>query len=287
MRIVEPQHLSRIKKNPKSKSHKKLIYFFIVTVIALLFFALFSNSKKSNDHQLAENNSLNQNTIQPPVEIIPKTGLRNFSGNEFRLLYDNILLPNTEKIPLPPEITSNDTADTRIRQLAGNRGYKLRLVSSSVLPTIDGIPLQPQLHTKWKLLQQDALSEGLQMSIVSAYRSIDDQRTLFLSRLRAEGVSINDVVSGSADAEVIRVLVTSAIPGYSKHHSGYTFDLLCSGWEFEDFKNSPCNSWLETNNYEKAKKYGFIPSYPIDADLQGPDPEAWEYVYVGDEVLNY
>jgi len=93
------------------------------------------------------------------------------------------------------------------------------------------------------------------------------------------------VAAGAADDKVNTVLITSSIPGYSKHHTGYTLDLLCGGWEFENFKNSPCQKWIIADNYKVAKENGFIPSYPDGADIQGPDPEAWEYVWVGAERL--
>ena len=145
--------------------------------------------------------------------------------------------------------------------------------------------MQEPVVQAWIDLQSVAASEGLQMSIVSAFRSVDTQRSLFLSRLAAQGVSINDVANGVADEAVNEVLVTSSIPGYSKHHTGYTIDIACAGFAFESFGQSPCFAWLSENNYEQAKKYGFIPSYPEDADMQGPDPEAWEYVYVGADLL--
>jgi len=33
------------------------------------------------------------------------------------------------------------------------------------------------------------------------------------------------------------------------------------------------------------KRFGFIPSYPENSGKQGPEPEPWEYVWVGEDVL--
>ena len=145
--------------------------------------------------------------------------------------------------------------------------------------------MQAPVVQAWLGLKSAAATEGLSMSIVSAYRSVSHQRSLFLTRLAATGATIQQVADGLADDKVDSVLVTSSIPGYSKHHTGYTIDILCAGWAFENFKNSPCNSWMIANNYKVAKEHGFIPSYPENADQQGPDPEAWEYVWVGTDVL--
>src|SRR5690606_25521512 len=38
-------------------------------------------------------------------------------------------------------------------------------------------------------------------------------------------------------------------------------------------------------NYANAKRFGFIPSYPPDGGKQGPEPEPWEFVWVGVEVI--
>jgi LAS superfamily LD-carboxypeptidase LdcB len=275
MRIIEPKaHSPSTKANHKKMSKK---YFFILSVILIsvsIVLYIFSRPKP-----------VETPAVQSDTET--KEELRTFSGNEFRLLYDNYLLPNTSKIDTPPIITGNDIADGRIRQIAEKRGYKIRVTASTILSNTDGHGLQKQAHQPWKDMQTEAKQAGLIMTIVSAYRSVDEQRQLFIDRIQFEGISISQVATGMTDAEIDKVLVTTSIPGYSKHHSGYTIDLLCQGWSFENFKNSPCNEWLIQNNYENAKKFGFIPSYPEGADLQGPEPEAWEYVYVGKDVLYY
>lgn len=289
MRIVEPKRkqegaVTRVSRRRTRRTWPVSIIVFVGLSAGGVWYVL----SQKNDVQQSKDVEVitSEEVIQTEFEE-PTSGLRNFEGNEFRLLYDNTLLPNTEKIPLPPSITNDDIADTRIRELAENRGYKLRRIPATTLPSVDGYPLQESVADPWLQLKKEALSNSLKMSIVSGYRSIDDQRELFLTRLQDEGVSIADVKAGTADEEITKVLITTSIPGYSKHHSGYVFDLFCEGWAFEDFVNSACHDWLSANNYEHAKKYGFIPSYPEDADLQGPDPEAWEYVYVGEEILQY
>ncbi|MCA9324361.1 D-alanyl-D-alanine carboxypeptidase family protein, partial [Candidatus Saccharibacteria bacterium] len=148
-----------------------------------------------------------------------------------------------------------------------------------------GYLLQPVISEPWQALKTASLEAGLQMSIVSGYRSVAEQRQLFMSRLYETGVSLNQIANGTADSEIDFILQTTAIPGYSKHHTGYTFDLYCAGFQFEKFRDSTCNTWLAADNYKVAKELGFIPSYPPLSDSQGPNPEAWEYIYVGTELL--
>lgn len=211
--------------------------------------------------------------------------LRLFSDNEFRLLYDNVRQSGLEPVENTPVITGNDITDMRIRKIAEERGYRLRHSANVVLVPIDGQKLQTAAATAWEKLKQAALTAGYDISLVSGFRSVDDQRELFLQRLYATGATVKSIETGDADNLVDSVLQTTSIPGYSKHHTGYTLDLYCAGFAFEKFKDSTCHTWLSAENYKKAKEYGFIPSYPSEAAGQGPDPEAWEYVYVGTELL--
>ena len=60
---------------------------------------------------------------------------------------------------------------------------------------------------------------------------------------------------------------------------------LGSGKDFTDFGSTRAYEWLSSDNYLNAKRFGFIPSYPQGAGKQGPDPEPWEYVWVGEDRL--
>jgi LAS superfamily LD-carboxypeptidase LdcB len=92
---------------------------------------------------------------------------------------------------------------------------------------------------------------------------------------------------GGAEAAIEAVLRESAPPGFSRHHTGYTMDLYdpSTGRDFTAFAASPAFRWLSASNYLNAKRFGFIPSYPEGATGQGPDPEPWEYTWVGEGPL--
>lgn len=286
MRVIDPKNIGTYKKTKSNKN--RFVMIVVITIITFSAVVSYLYALNKDEDIIVESSEIiNDKEVVEAVQETPKTGLRTFDGNEFRLLYDNFLLPNTEKVGSPPIITGDDIADARIRQLAEARGYKLRTSPSSELSAVDGVLLQETAQKPWKELQAAAKDYGLTMTLTSGFRSVDEQRGLFLNRLQAEGVSASKITNGTSDNVVTNILIKAAAPGYSKHHSGYTIDIKCEGWEFENFKNSKCNEWLVADNYKNAKLYGFIPSYPIGADLQGPDPEAWEYVYVGQEVLNY
>lgn len=292
MRIVEPRHFEQQK--PKKKIRLKLAYVFLVIflVVPVVIWTVMKPNEPTESLQtnsISPENNLSKTNLDETEDTVPvdtiKDTLRIFSDNEFKIFYDNLLLPNLQKVENPPVISGNDIADARIRKIAEDRGYRLRSSPSSDLTTIESNTVQAQVSASWKTLKSSASKKGLSISIVSGYRTVEDQRNLFLQRLSATGASIESVAEGKSDKLVDKILITTSIPGYSKHHTGYTIDILCSGYAFENFKNSPCNDWITADNYAVAKENGFIPSYPPSADAQGPDPEAWEYVWVGTDLL--
>lgn len=289
MRVVEPHHFKANKVAPK-KRLKTLFLLASILLLGISGYYLFIYREKVTAPTDVAGINIEDNQTKPDEQITEvvdtvKDTLRTFSDNEFKVFYDNLLQPNLTRVENPPSITGNDIADARIRKIAEDRGYMLRSSPSSELSSIEGNQIQPQVVEPWKKLKSQAAAAGHQISIVSGYRSEQDQRVLFLQRLSAAGASIDAVASGEADSIVDQVLKTSSIPGYSKHHTGYTIDILCAGFAFENFKNSPCNDWITADNYKAAKESGFLPSYPPLADAQGPEPEAWEYVWVGTELL--
>ena len=96
-----------------------------------------------------------------------------------------------------------------------------------------------------------------------------------------------EIAAGQADHLIEEVLRYSSIPGFSKHHSGYTVDISdpSRGDPFTEFRQTEGFAWISAHNYLKAKRFGFVPSYPEGAERQGPEPEPWEYVWVGEDRL--
>jgi len=221
-----------------------------------------------------------------PQKAQPPGTPREFSGNEFRLLFDVSTQRNVNITNDLPPITGNEQVDAHIRQLAVNRGYKVRAqaITSELVRVNSNILLQPEAREAWLKLEQAAEAAGITIRVSSGYRGVDMQREIFLSRIEAivdwEGQDI-----GSYDEQLESVMDLAAPPGFSKHHSGHTIDFKCAGFGFYEFSQSPCFEWLSADNYLQAKVHGFIPSYPDDAQLQGPNPEQWEYVWIGTESL--
>lgn len=211
-----------------------------------------------------------------------------FGGLDFKNLWYKSAptLPGIKPIAQRPSITGHVGADRHIQSLAETRGYRLQYLANDSLIGIGGQLVQPSLAKAWKDMTKSANTEGVRMHVTSGYRSPERQRQIFLSRLAIAGgtkYSHSQISAGLADSIIDKVLATTSIPGYSRHHTGYTVDLgdTTTGQAFHDFASSPAYRWLAKSNYQNAKRFGFIPNYPPDAGKQGPDPEPWEFAWIG------
>lgn len=210
---------------------------------------------------------------------LPATGdpgdLANFTDAEFQQIFDSVDLPGVAPAGPAPSITGDIDVDARIRNLAEERGYRLRPTADTELVTVEGVRLHPDAAEAWRALQSAARDEGHSLQIISGYRSVETQKALFLRRL-----------GGFGDAAIDATLARVAPPGYSKHHTGHAIDITQRGFRAGQFHRSSGWVWLTDDNALNAKRFGFIPSYPPDAPHQGPDPEPWEWTYVGVEALH-
>lgn len=214
---------------------------------------------------------------QSVVPVVNSGAYKTFSGEGFKNFYDNFSYSGVDKITQKPFIRGEPDVDERIQNIAERRGYKLRYEATCRC-------FQSVANNAWIKMKNAASSEaGLNLVLVSSFRSVADQRSIFLNQI--SGWSNQDIAEGRADEAINNILVTRSIPGYSKHHTGYTIDLGCNSNNLINFENTPCYRWISENNYYNAKRFGYIPSYPRGATNQGPDPEAWEYVWVGEENL--
>lgn len=240
--------------------------------------------RKPTDNKPATEQSQQEASVVQQQEETPKE-IGTFTGEEFKNLYNSFSYPNTTQLTEPPFITGDPGADARIRMVAEERGYRLRSIARDTLGEADGSPLQLLAMKPWEDLKEAAAKDGIILTATWGYRSIEDQRQLFLDSLYGQGIYPFDIAAGLMDEEIKAVLELVAPPGYSRHHTGFTVDLTCGTDGLTDFANTPCYEWLAVNNYERMKALGWVPSYPKGATLQGPEPEPWEYIWVGPEAL--
>lgn len=123
--------------------------------------------------------------------------------------------------------------------------------------------LMPAAADAWARMKVAAANAGIDLQLVSAYRSLGYQTNLLKKKLE-EGQSLK------------RILRVSAPPGYSEHHSGRAIDLTTHGCKplEEDFAKTRAYDWLCAN----ARFFGFRESYPKNNRHQlAWEPWHWYY----------
>ena len=122
-----------------------------------------------------------------------------------------------------------------------------------------------------KRLLDAANASGIELLVVSAFRSFDTQASL-KSEYR--------VTYGAGTANQF-----SADQGYSEHQLGTSVDVTTAavGAVFSKFKSDPAYQWLINN----AHQYGFVLSYPEGNTYYKFEPWHWRFVGVSlAETLN-
>jgi hypothetical protein len=201
----------------------------------------------------------------------------NYTGDQFKALYDYAVehvLGNLVPLGELRPVTGDEDLDERIWEIAFARGYLLRPEAGPDLGSADGVQMQPEAAEAWLELKAAAREAGHRFIVSSAYRSPASQRTQFNSKLK-----------GTSDEAIDAALTWYSIPGTSKHHGGYALDFRYADGTFGEFRDTPDYAWLAAGNFHNAKRFGFIPSYPDDVADQGPNPEPWEFVWVGIDLI--
>ena len=195
---------------------------------------------------------------------------RELNGEEMVAAFDDAILFNLTPIGDPPSITGDAALDDRIRAIATMRGYERRAEPAGGLVVADGRYLQPEAAAAWESLQAAAAAAGHSITLTSGYRSATSQASIFNGR-----------ITGTSDAAIDTMLETVAAPGYSKHHTGYAIDVKSGSASLFAFAATPAYTWISADNFANAKAHGWLPSYPDGVEDLGPNPEPWEFVWVG------
>lgn len=128
-----------------------------------------------------------------------------------------------------------------------------------------------------KKMLADAKKDGMNLSICSAYRSVEKQKELYNLYMG------NEVRSGKSYWQALEETIKStAYPGKSEHNLGLAVDIVSAKYTAldEKQKDTPEAKWLAKN----CHKYGFILRYPVDkTEVTGIIYEPWHYRYVGKE----
>ncbi len=172
-----------------------------------------------------------------------------------------IIKVDNKKIKMFVNITSKKFDVTKVNGIYYVDGLMLVNKSYPIREDYNPGELNEETKTAFAKLQNDAYAEGINVWIVSGFRSYSKQKELYDDYVSKEGQEKADTYS--------------ARPGYSEHQTGYAFDVNEATDKFNNTKEA---KWLEKN----AHKYGFILRFPKNKeDSTGYKYESWHLRYVG------
>lgn len=170
--------------------------------------------------------------------------------------------------PPTPTPTASPTPDPNA--LLGHLPYneaprsELRSISSN-----GQMLLRKSAARAFREMQSAARADGVNLVVLSAFRSIEQQQSVFFN-VKAER---NQAATKRAEV--------SAPPGYSEHHTGYAIDLgdanVPSANLNQGFERTKAFRWLADN----AARFNFELSFP-EGNRQGVSYEPWHWRFVGD-----
>jgi D-alanyl-D-alanine carboxypeptidase len=214
--------------------------------------------------------------------VVQLTGLAG-GGSDEEAAPTTTVEVTTTTIPPPPECVEGDLqviqdaandwatvlVDTERAIPAGFSPGDLRNIADAGFPLTDGVALRSLVLPDLSALRQAAVDNGTPITILAAFRSFGQQQELYDRRVEELGAS-------EAGSRVAR-------PGHSEHQLGTTIDVTTEGDMDVDqsWGASLTGQWIATN----AHKYGFILSYPMEAQSRTCyDYEPWHLRYVGREM---
>ncbi|MDO8909601.1 MAG: D-alanyl-D-alanine carboxypeptidase family protein [Pseudohongiella sp.] len=127
--------------------------------------------------------------------------------------------------------------------------------------------LTPEALSAWQQMRDAAAAEGVELCLVSAFRSVDYQAALIRKKIES-GRSLDDV------------LRVNAAPGFSEHHTGRAIDIASpeDAPLQETFENTRAFKWLQLN----AGHFGFVMTYPR-GHLHAISYEPWHWCFQLDQ----
>src|SRR5690554_2011658 len=172
----------------------------------------------------------------------------------------------------PLSVFANNQTSYSTAQLTGKGG--LDLLGSSQ-------QLQKKVWKAYEEMRSAAKSEGINIQVVSGYRSYDRQKTIYEAKYRT-------FVRGgmSPQKAITEILKYSTLPGTSRHHWGTDMDIIdanqpqpASVLEEEHYHGngvySKMKAWLDIH----SESFGFYEVYDNSESRKGFQYEPWHFSY--------
>jgi D-alanyl-D-alanine carboxypeptidase len=125
--------------------------------------------------------------------------------------------------------------------------------------------LAPDTARDWRRMKSAAHADGVELLLVSGFRSVRHQADLIRRKL-------------AAGVEIATILDVNAAPGFSEHHTGRAIDVATPGTRplTEEFESSAAFAWLT----EHGARFGFTMPYGRN-NSYGFTYEPWHWSQLG------
>lgn len=171
-----------------------------------------------------------------------------------------------------------------MQQLAGQAtltiDLDLLLGKKEITASTEEFNLLPQVALAFKAMQTAAKKEGIDLKVVSSFRSYTAQKSIWnrkYKRFISEGLSGPEAIT--------KIIEYSTLPGTSRHHWGTDIDLIEGSKivegdvlldkHFNQGAYQKLHQWLLKN----ATRFGFDMVYTKDSLRKGFFYEPWHYSY--------
>jgi D-alanyl-D-alanine carboxypeptidase len=125
--------------------------------------------------------------------------------------------------------------------------------------------LAPPTARAWREMKAAAFADGIELLLVSGFRSVRYQADLIRNKL-------------AAGHDIESILKVNAAPGFSEHHTGRAVDIATPGSRplTADFESSAAFAWLGKH----AGRHGFAMPYGRN-NIYGFSYEPWHWSQLG------
>ena len=266
-----------------NKAEKKVILSVVDRESPVISFTSYLEISVGNDIDLLEGVSVTDNSGEEITVTVEGSYDVNQAGiYELTLVaVDSSLNKAEEKLTLRVKDTASSSAGqaTETITFITSKGFQGEIRNGVVyidgylianktysLPASYGSGLTVEMLSAFNQMAAAAKADGLNIFIVSGFRSYSYQEGLYNRYAARDGAEKADTYSARA--------------GYSEHQSGLAADLNSVS---NSFAESPEAIWLSNNCY----RYGFILRYPQGkTDETGYQYEPWHFRYVGTELAS-
>ena len=172
-----------------------------------------------------------------------------------------------QRLLAPPPVEGLNARPSMDGRLLGHFPYG-EVPAAERVAVAPGLQLHREAAEALLAMQRDSASSGVDLVVLSAYRSIPVQKQLFFG------------VKSERNQNARQRALVSAPPGFSEHSTGYAVDLgdgrAAATNLSPSFDQTAAFAWLETN----AARYHFVLSFPR-GNAQGVSYEPWHWRFEG------